>query len=236
MPCGSWLIFIWHCIDIDVLWVKLVYTNVIFNLHIISHLAYIKFLAYLIIKVFMQASICRAWNTNKSKYFGFELYSSVKRVTNNFKSKSKVYQCDRNCKVTQVYLSLFCFFGLAHVLCANTEGEGFMTSTATSQQSRCCSFSSHVVHLCPQVNGLTYCNGKNKSVIRLRKQHEWDALFTWDVFQTPLPRWPFFPGFVPGVVHSFCFPPVALATPHITACGRFLIMHTLPPCCLSICY
>lgn len=29
-----------------------------------------------------------------------------------------------------------------------------------------------------------------------------------------------------SVVHSFCSPPVALATPPIAACGRFLIMHT----------
>lgn len=29
-----------------------------------------------------------------------------------------------------------------------------------------------------------------------------------------------------SVVHSFCSPPVALATPPIAACGCFLIMHT----------
>lgn len=34
----------------------------------------------------------------------------------------------------------------------------------------------------------------------------------------------------------FVPPPVGLATPPITACGRFLLLHTLPPCCLSICY
>lgn len=126
-------------------------------------------------------------------------------------SRSKVYQCDRNYVKWQPPWSK-CIYDMFYLL--TQRGGGVMTSTATSQQSQCCSFSSHVVHLYPQVDGLTYCNCENKSGIPLRKQHEWDALFTWDVFQTLLPRWPFFPGFVPGVVHSFVS--LRSPSPHLT--------------------